>query len=271
MFGALKFVVKFVPSHRRQHIDADERGQPEHHDQSAAAVTEASERAERHRSQPRQMGGGVTTEWSGSLTILDRVTSTELTSAAETAQPDELVVLVVRTAKALVERLRAERPGGAQSPMTVVHGLATRYLLGRDDVTAGELARYLKITKQSTSEVVAQLEQAGIVHRAPHPRDGRARVLRLTDEGTKKLDAGRVAGRTRRRMGRARRPRHPRRHAPRARRLSRRGPLRHEYERRERRGDEPDSSLVRTARLVYRSWTSGTHYRARWTATEAYT
>ncbi len=120
-----------------------------------------------------------------------RVTSTELTSAADTAHPDELVVLVVRTAKALVERLRAERPGGAQSPMTVVHGLATRYLLGRDDVTAGELARYLKITKQSTSEVVAQLEQAGIVHRAPHPRDGRARVLRLTDEGTKKLDAGR--------------------------------------------------------------------------------
>ena len=107
---------------------------------------------------------------------------------------EELVVLILRTAKALVERLRAahpehpEHPGG---PMTVVHGLAARYLLGRDDVTAAELARYLGITKQSTSEVVAVLEHNGIVRRAPHPRDGRARVLLLTDGGRAQLDEGR--------------------------------------------------------------------------------
>ena len=104
---------------------------------------------------------------------------------------DELVVLVVRTAKALVERLRAETGDEATSPLTVVHGLAARHLLGRDDVTAGELARYLRITKQSTSEVVALLEQAGIVRRAPHPRDGRARVILLTDDGIAKLADGR--------------------------------------------------------------------------------
>jgi DNA-binding MarR family transcriptional regulator len=106
-------------------------------------------------------------------------------------QADELVILVVRAAKAMVERLRAEHPGDGSSPMTVVHGLAARYLVGRDDVTAVELARYLGITKQSTSEVVALLEQSGIVRRAPHPRDGRARVLRLTDAGAAKLAAGR--------------------------------------------------------------------------------
>ena len=104
---------------------------------------------------------------------------------------DELVILVVRTAKALVDRMRDERPGGESSSMTVVHGLAARYLLGRDDVTAAELAHYLGITKQSTSEVVSALERSGNVRRAPHPSDGRSRVLLLTDEGKAKLEHGR--------------------------------------------------------------------------------
>ncbi len=107
------------------------------------------------------------------------------------ATSDELVILVVRAAKAIVDRLRAERPDGASSPMTVVHGLAARYLVGRDDVTTVELARHLKITKQSASEVVALLEQTGLVRRAPHPRDGRARVLLLTDDGKARLADGR--------------------------------------------------------------------------------
>jgi DNA-binding MarR family transcriptional regulator len=104
---------------------------------------------------------------------------------------DELVVLVVRAAKAMVDRLRTERPDDAAAPMSVVHGLAARYLIGRDNVTTVELAGYLGITKQSTSEVVALLERAGIVRRAQHPKDGRARVLLLTDEGTAKLAVGR--------------------------------------------------------------------------------
>jgi DNA-binding MarR family transcriptional regulator len=108
------------------------------------------------------------------------------------AQPDDLVVLVVRTAKALVERVRAEHSHEhPHSALTVVHGLAARYLADHDDVTTVELARYLRITKQSTSEVVAQLENAGIVRRTPHPRDGRARVVSLTEEGEAKLLEGR--------------------------------------------------------------------------------
>jgi len=103
---------------------------------------------------------------------------------------DEFVVLFIRTAKAIVDRLRSHHPDGASSPMTVVHGLAARYLVGRDDVTAVELSRYLGITKQSTSEVVALLESSGIIRRAPHPTDGRARVLLLTDAGAAKLALG---------------------------------------------------------------------------------
>jgi DNA-binding MarR family transcriptional regulator len=113
-------------------------------------------------------------------------------SSSARRPPEALVVLVVRVAKALVDRLRAERSDPGDPPMTPVHGLAARYLLGRDDVTTVELARYLGITKQSASEVVGALERSGIVRRAPHPSDGRARVLLLTEDGNTKLDAGRA-------------------------------------------------------------------------------
>jgi len=104
------------------------------------------------------------------------------------------MVLLIRTAKALVDRMRDEKAadGDHSTPMTVVHGLAARYLLDRDDVTNVELAHYLGVTKQSTSEVVATLEREGLVHRAPHPSDGRARVLLLTDEGRRRLAVGRA-------------------------------------------------------------------------------
>ncbi len=104
---------------------------------------------------------------------------------------DELVVLVIRAAKAIVDGLRAARPAGSSSPMTVVHGLAARYLRGRDDVTTVDLARHLGITKQSASEVVSLLERTGTVRRAPHPSDGRARVILLTEEGNARLEVGR--------------------------------------------------------------------------------
>ncbi len=60
--------------------------------------------------------------------------------------------------------------------MTPVHGLAARYLVGRDDVTTVELARYLGITKQSTSEVVALLEKTGHGPARPRIRATAARV-----------------------------------------------------------------------------------------------
>lgn len=101
---------------------------------------------------------------------------------------DDLVVLLIRTSKVVVERLRSQRPPEDASALTVVHGLAANHLIGHRDVTTSDLARYLRITKQSASEVVAVLEAAGIVRRAPHPTDRRARVLLLTDAGRAKLD-----------------------------------------------------------------------------------
>ncbi len=104
---------------------------------------------------------------------------------------DELVILFIRTTKALVEDLRARSGKATDHPMTVMHGLAAHYLSGRDDVTTSDLARYLKVTKQSAGEIVAALEAEGMVARAPHPCDRRARVVLLTDEGRARLEDGR--------------------------------------------------------------------------------
>jgi DNA-binding MarR family transcriptional regulator len=103
---------------------------------------------------------------------------------------DDVILLLVRAGKAMVDRLRSEHGADPSSPLTVVHGLAASYLVGRDDVTTVELARYLGITKQSASEVVSALETAGLLSRAPHPTDGRARVLLLTDQGIAKIEMG---------------------------------------------------------------------------------
>ncbi len=105
---------------------------------------------------------------------------------------EELLTLLIRTTKALIDRLRASAPARAGGgDITVVHALAAHYLDGRKDATTADLARHLRITKQSASEVVGLLELHGIVKRAPHPRDGRARVLLITEEGRAKMADGR--------------------------------------------------------------------------------
>ena len=89
---------------------------------------------------------------------------------------------MVRAVKAMVAEVYAgaepRRPG-----LTVMHGIAARYLADHREVTTVELASHLRVTKQSASEIVGLLEREGYVIRRPHPDDGRARIIELTDEG----------------------------------------------------------------------------------------
>lgn len=108
-------------------------------------------------------------------------------TSSPSSDGDELVVLLVRAAKLVIEQLRERRDPTSGPEIGVVHGLAAHHLLGRDDVTTSALARHLGVTKQSAAEIVAGLEEAGLVRRAPHPSDGRARVLLLTATGRNRL------------------------------------------------------------------------------------
>ena len=103
---------------------------------------------------------------------------------------DELPLVMLRTLKAMMERLNEDEEA-ATSKFTPVHGLVTRYLDRHDDVTILELADHLHVTKQSASELVGALEAAGYVRRRPNPTDRRSRFLALTAKGQQGLTRSR--------------------------------------------------------------------------------
>ena len=52
-----------------------------------------------------------------------------------------------------------------------------------DGLRPSEVADQLQITKQSVNDLLHDMEAGGYLVRAPHPTDGRARVIRLTAKG----------------------------------------------------------------------------------------
>jgi DNA-binding MarR family transcriptional regulator len=52
--------------------------------------------------------------------------------------------------------------------------------VGPDGTRVGDLADQALVTKQTAGYLVEQLKRAGYVERVPDPRDGRARLVRLT-------------------------------------------------------------------------------------------
>jgi DNA-binding MarR family transcriptional regulator len=52
-----------------------------------------------------------------------------------------------------------------------------------DGVTQKEIARRIDSDPNSTSEMLGRLERQGLVVRERHATDGRARIVRLTDQG----------------------------------------------------------------------------------------
>ena len=54
---------------------------------------------------------------------------------------------------------------------------------GRGPLTLNELSAQMYLDKSTASRIVAALEKKGYVTRTPHPEDGRAVLLDVTDEG----------------------------------------------------------------------------------------
>ena len=77
----------------------------------------------------------------------------------------------------LLEMEKAGYGGFSLSHITITRNLDT------EGTRATELARRAGITKQSMGELIAQLEQSGIIERQPDPNDRRAQRIFLTDFG----------------------------------------------------------------------------------------
>jgi DNA-binding MarR family transcriptional regulator len=55
---------------------------------------------------------------------------------------------------------------------------------GIDGLRPSEVAQLAGLSKQAVNDLLGELERGGYVERHSHPRDGRARVVRLTERGT---------------------------------------------------------------------------------------
>jgi DNA-binding MarR family transcriptional regulator len=102
-------------------------------------------------------------------------------------QRETLTYLIFRTARILNDRMLTGRQDFIAS-MTLAHAFAMRYISEYPELTNTELARRLKVSKQATSQLVANLESLGFVSRSAHPSDGRAQVLSLTEVGNAFLE-----------------------------------------------------------------------------------
>jgi DNA-binding MarR family transcriptional regulator len=93
-----------------------------------------------------------------------------------------LIALLRRTSRAMVDEIteRMEAAGFPDSPPRH-HPLFES--LDPEGTRLTVLAVRAGMSHQAMGELVGELEERGLVERVPDPSDGRARLVRLTDEG----------------------------------------------------------------------------------------
>ena len=99
-----------------------------------------------------------------------------------------LIALLRRTSRRMVEEIteRMEADGFPNSPSRH-HPLLEN--IDPEGTRVTVLAARAGITHQAMAQLANELEERGIVERVPDPSDGRARLVRLTDEGRERTRA----------------------------------------------------------------------------------
>ena len=67
--------------------------------------------------------------------------------------------------------------------VTPVQALVLNFLGEEDEITSHELGRRLQLTSGTLTGILDRLEKMGLIERRPHPEDGRAILVCLTDRG----------------------------------------------------------------------------------------
>jgi DNA-binding MarR family transcriptional regulator len=106
----------------------------------------------------------------------------------------DLLVLLMRAASATAAQINADVIAAGFTSLRPAHGLAFICVAG-EGATVSEIAAHLGITKQSAAAIVEDLAAAGYLVRSPHPRDGRAQLVRLTERGLAATEAATKAAR----------------------------------------------------------------------------
>ncbi|NJC68997.1 winged helix-turn-helix transcriptional regulator [Planosporangium thailandense] len=91
----------------------------------------------------------------------------------------ELLLLATR---AVFERTH-ERLAAQGVALRPAHGYTFQLLASTGGASGAEVAEHLGVTKQAASQLLDGLERAGFIARQPDPRNHRARLAVLTDQG----------------------------------------------------------------------------------------
>ena len=96
-----------------------------------------------------------------------------------------------RLHSAAIHLLRAVRKVDEASGLTAARLSALSVLVFGGPTTLGGLAKAEQVSAPTMSKLVAALEREGLAVREAHDRDGRAIVVRATEEGRRLLQTGR--------------------------------------------------------------------------------
>jgi DNA-binding MarR family transcriptional regulator len=94
----------------------------------------------------------------------------------------ELPLRLLAAFKLIIDELHAELARQGHADTRPMHGFVFQ-AIGPGGTTAVELGRRLGISKQAAGKTIGNLERLGYVRRGPDPRDGRQKVVMLTDRG----------------------------------------------------------------------------------------
>ncbi|WP_454049771.1 MarR family winged helix-turn-helix transcriptional regulator [Cellulomonas sp. Marseille-Q8402] len=99
--------------------------------------------------------------------------------------------LLLRRARASAERLaRLVHPDLEPSAYPLLVRIERE-----PDVRASELAEHIGVGRGTMSRQLGRLEQLRLIERRPDPEDSRGQLIRVTDEGARRVDAARQARR----------------------------------------------------------------------------
>ncbi|MBA2451038.1 MAG: MarR family transcriptional regulator [Chloroflexi bacterium] len=102
--------------------------------------------------------------------------------AERAPEGSELPVLLALAFRAMVDELHHRLAALGFADVRPAHGFAF-VRLTPDGATGNELAAHLGVSKQAASQMVDYLEGHSYVTRRPHPRDGRGKIVVLTERG----------------------------------------------------------------------------------------
>jgi DNA-binding MarR family transcriptional regulator len=101
----------------------------------------------------------------------------------DASTPEEAVIMLLMQAG---RRLRTRHPEDQFDPSTFP---LAKQLMQHDAMRVSDLAAKVELDASTVSRQIKQLEDKGIIERAPDPADGRASLVRLTESGRECLQA----------------------------------------------------------------------------------